>query len=173
MTTALATLGIVAICLIAMVVWLANIVVRGPSPSSTPPSPTPPTTPIPPSDTLATQMVTTMAETMRETISEMRGMVVDMTQGRSQQPTTTPEMQPMSNGNSLVFDYDSTPLPPGIEAVIEREETETEQGRLLRERDELQRALRLKQEEMLHFTSQDSSSEPWMTSPQPDPPTGA
>jgi hypothetical protein len=63
------------------------------------------------------------------------------------------------------FDYDSTPLSPGIEAVLEREAEETEEGRLLRERAVFQERLAELQAEELRRQSQngsaDSSPGPW------------
>lgn len=130
--------------------------------TSTPPSPTPPTTPTPTSATSETQMVTTMAQTFTAALAEMRGMVVDMTQGRVGQPVTSMQETPqMSNESSLTFDYDSTPLAPGIEAVLAREDNENEQARLLRERAALQSHLLDVQEEMDRLGLEDSSRTPW------------
>lgn len=130
--------------------------------TSIPPSPTPPTTPTPVSDTSPTQMMTILAETFRASLSEMREMVVDMTQGRvSQRMNGERVTLPTPNESSIDYDDDSIPTHPGIEAVLAREANETELARLAREREELQRELMDKQDEMLRLQSDDSSGQPW------------
>ena len=136
------TILVVVACLWAMTCWALFIQSRVKSRTSTPPSPTPPTTPTPPSDTVPTQMIEMMAEQNRASMQTMKDLVIDLTQGReSQSPIGTPETSLTQNENSLVYDYDSTPLPPGIEAVLAREETEGEQARLRKERDALREVL--------------------------------
>lgn len=104
------------------------------------------------------KMATDFSETMRQ-------MALDLTQGReSQQPTTTPETWPTLNEKQIEYDYDSTPLSTGIEAVLEREDQEiqeTEQRRLMRERAELQAQLVETQSEMDRLGLEDSSPGPW------------
>ena len=103
-----------------------------------------------------------MAKAMTDSMREMREMVVDLTQGReSQRVTGSPETSQMWNEKQIEYDYDSTPLSPGIEAVLEREMSETEEARLLREREELQRQLIEKQNEMERATLPDPSPGPW------------
>jgi hypothetical protein len=108
-------------------------------------------------------MMSTALEAMTKESEATRRMVIDMTQGReSQSPISTPETWPTPNERLSAFDYDSTPLSPGIEAVIEREESETEQARILREREELQELLIEKQAEMDRLTLEQSSDPgPW------------
>lgn len=103
-----------------------------------------------------------MAKAMTESMQTMRELVVDLTQGReSQRPTGTPETLPTYSEKQIEYDYDSTPLSPGIEAILEREEEETEQHRLLREREELQRELIEKQALLDRETLPDQSPGPW------------
>ena len=113
------------------------------SPSSTPSSPTPSTTPTPASaDPLLELMRTTLQTTARMTeiaLSEMRELAVTLMQGRPSPSQSTSELQVPEQQTS--YDYDSTPLPPGIEAVLVREENESAQAALMRERRELQTRL--------------------------------
>jgi|SRR5208282_497726 len=143
-------------CLWAMTVWIAVIVARVRSRSSTRRSPIPPTTPTPTSDTVV------MMETMAKMHSDSMKLVVDLTQGReSPQTNGSQETWPTLNERPSEYDYDSTPLSPGIEAVLAREEQETEQARLLREREELQRTLIEKQSELERLNLEQSSPGPW------------
>jgi hypothetical protein len=156
--TTLLTVLIVMACLWAMTLATLAFVLRLRSRSSTPPSPTPPTTPTPTS----VDPVSTMAKMAADSMETMRQMALDLTQGReSLQPTTTPETSQTWSEKPIGFDYDSTPLSPGIEAVLAREEEETEQHRLLREREELQALLVEKQTEMDRLGLEDSSEGPW------------
>jgi hypothetical protein len=63
------------------------------------------------------------------------------------------------------FDYDSTPLSPGIEAVMSREAEEDLQEALMRERAEYQqRIMELERENLARLDRQeveDSSPGPW------------
>jgi hypothetical protein len=103
-------------------------------------------------------MIETMAKSQADSIHEMRMMVADLTLGReSPNPTGQPETLPTWNERPSEYDYDSTPLSPGIEAVGAREEAEKEQERLLREREELQRSLIEKQNELDRFDLETSS----------------
>ena len=107
--------------------------------SSTPSSPTPSTTPTNPSAdfvTLMTTMLTTMRSTSEASARETRELVTELVLGRPQ-PTGTQEMLPISNASPVTYDYESTPLSPGIQAQIDREADENEQDRLQRERQEL------------------------------------
>ena len=164
-------------CLWAILVWIFLIVSRLKNRSLMRPSPTQSTTPTPTSDELVLKMMETMSKTYSESTKEMHQMVVDLTQGReSASPTGTPETSPIWNERPIAFDYDSTPLSPGIEGVLAREEEESEQARLLRERDELQRQVMERQEELDRFDlEQSSESGPWNNGAGPkhaaEPPT--
>ena len=158
MTTTLITILVVMACLWAMTCWALFVVARVRNRSSTRRSPTPNTTPTPTSDDLATKMIETMAKTQTDSIREMRQMVVDLTQGReSPSPNGERATAPMPIERPLTFDYDSTPLSAGIEAVLAREAEETEQARLLREREELQALLIEKQTELDRASLAESS----------------
>lgn len=103
-----------------------------------------------------------MMETMAKMHSDSMKLVVDLTQGReSPQTNGSQETWPTLNERPSEYDYDSTPLSPGIEAVLAREEHETEQARLLREREELQRTLIEKQSELERLNLEQSSPGPW------------
>ena len=136
-----------------------------PSPSLTRPFPTPSTTPTSDSVAMMTMMkeiVTSLQETFQAAIREIREMVVDMTQGRQQQTNGQQVMQPMPFDLPTTYDPDSTPLPPGIEAILQRESTETQQQRLLKERAELMGRLNDLNEQQSHLelvNGQDSG--PW------------
>jgi hypothetical protein len=154
---------IATVCLWAMVVATLLIVVRLRNRLSTPRSPTQSTTPTPTSDELVYKMMETMKAAYTDSTREMHEMVVDLTQGReSQSPSGQPEILLTPNERLSDYDYDSTPLSPGIEAVIERESQETEQLRIAREREELQRQLMEAQAELDRFDLESSSeSGPW------------
>ena len=153
-----------------MTTWVLLIAARLKSHSSTPPSPTPSTTPTPISEEVALKLMDSMAKTFSDQMRETRQMVVDLTQGReSQSQTGTPETWPMQSEKPLAFDYDSTPLSAGIEAVLEREEMETEQARIRRERADLQEQLIEKQAELDQFNLEQSSQEgPWSNGSGPE-----
>lgn len=175
MTTALTVL-IVTASLWAMVVATLLIVARLKSRSSTNPSPTPSTTPTPTSDA-SVQMLKMMSDFMKDTTTQFRETLVDLTQGReSPNQTGETETSPIWNERQIVYDYDSTPLSAGIEAVLERENQETEQARILRERDALQRDYIEAQAKLESFDLETSSETgPWNGSnPQhakPEPPS--
>ena len=162
MTTLLAVLIVMA-CLWAATIWMLLGVLRLRNRSSTRRSPTQSTTPTPTSDAVALKMMETMAQSFEASTKEMRGLVVDLTQGRESQRTSGEvETPPILSEKQIVYDYDSTPLSPGIEAVIAREDQETEQARILREREELQELLIEKQAEMDRLTLEQSSDPgPW------------
>jgi uncharacterized membrane protein YccC len=146
-----------------MLIWMGVLLARLKSRTSTPPSPTPSTTPTLISEEVVLKIVDSMAKVSAEQMKETRQMVVDLTQGReSQSQTGTPETWPTQSERPIAFDYDSTPLSAGIEAVLEREEMETEQARILREREELQERLIEKQAEVDRLRLEQSSQEgPW------------
>lgn len=112
-------------------------------------------------------MMTTLKEIVTTSQAETRALVMDILQGR-QQPTTgttettrTPDEQPTS------FDYDSTPLPGGIEAILERENEESAQVLLLRERRELHERLAQAQADL---RSQGIFDDSWSSPSEPQPP---
>ena len=93
---------------------------------------------------------------------QMRELASELTLGReSQQTNGTQETPPIWNAKQIEYDYDSTPLSPGIEAILERESEETEQHRLLMEREELRERLVEKQAEMDRLNLESSSEGPW------------
>ena len=110
-----------------------------------------------------------MAKTFTTQMEQTRQMVVDLTQGRESERTTgTPETLPTQSERQITYDYDSTPLSQGIEAVLAREKAETEQARILREREELQEQLIEKQAELDRSRLEQSSQEgPWSNGDNP------
>jgi hypothetical protein len=167
--TALLTVLIVMVCLAAMTIWILLIAVRLKNRSSTPPSPTQSTTPTPTSDEVALKMMETLNSAWAQQMHETRQMAIELTQGReSPNQIGTQETWPMQSERPIAFDYDSTPLSAGIEAVLEREDKETEQARILREREELQEQLIDKQVELDQFNLEQSSQEgPWSNGSDP------
>jgi len=164
-TTTLVTVLIVMACLWAMTIWALLITARVRNRSSTRRSPTPSTTPTPTSD----EVVSTMERMAKDSLTQMRELALDLTQGReSAQTNGTTETPPIWSVRQSEYDYDSTPLSPGIEAVLERELEETAQARLLREREELQRHLLEKQAEMDRLASEPSLQQgPWNAVEEP------
>jgi hypothetical protein len=156
------TVAVTLAALAAMVVWGAWVIVHVKNLTSTPPSPTPSTTPTPASDDVALKMMTTALHAMSTESEATRQMVVDLVQGRPLPTTTGPsETAPTLNELPLIYDYDSTPLSPGIEAVLAREEAETteahEQARLRTERIALQEKMMQAQANLDRFESGQSS----------------
>ena len=78
---------------------------------------------------------------------------------------TSPEPQPSSMPQPTMFDYDSGPLSPGIEAVISRETEEDQLAVLLRERAASQARIRELVEEENAMRDRSRSAEdspgPW------------
>ena len=110
-------------------------------------------------------MVTMMMETMREEARENRKLMETLMLGR--ESTTSPSDEPSLMPTLTEFDYDSTPLSPGIEAQISREAEEDllEAGR--RERDALLLRMQEVEAERLREMAQDASEAslpaPWRT----------
>lgn len=127
----------------------------------TPTFPIQPTTPILSLDVLET-MMTTMRTMFQEERREMREMVLDILQGRQSVRTGTTETVPIVNETPTNYDPELTPIPPEIQAVIDRETNETlELQHLLRERETLQqRAMMLEEEMSKYDSSTDSFSLP-------------
>lgn len=113
-------------------------------------------------------MVTVMTmtvETAKEMAAENRKMVETILVGRESLPTSNGQ-QPFSMEQPNLYDPESTPLSPGIEAVMYRESEEERLEVLQRERAVLQERMReLQEEENLQGRreSEDSSREPWST----------
>jgi hypothetical protein len=140
---------------------LASRFDQSPSPMSKIPSPTPSTTPTPSSDVVASMMreMTTM---FRDSLREIREMVVDMTQGRRMQATGQQEIASILPASDPSYDFDSTPLAPGIEAILQREDEESLQRVLLRERAELMgRLAELDNKRRDLEMTDDSDNGPW------------
>jgi hypothetical protein len=115
-------------------------------------------------------MMKMMTETFQSSLKEMRAMVVDMTQGReSPSQNGHSEILQTSNASTIDYDDDSIPTHPGIEAVLEREATETVQAALLREREESQRQL-METQEKLRLLESEISAEGYLN-PRDPPPT--
>jgi hypothetical protein len=101
-------------------------------------SPTPTTTP----GVDTSVVMTTMREMTESWMKETRELVTQLVLGREQpRPTGERETLPTSSENPNPFDYDSTPLSPGIEAVLARELEEDRLSALRRERLDLQERL--------------------------------
>ena len=148
------------------------------SPSLTPSSPSPPTPPIPLSDILTMMgSMMMMCQTTLETVTSMfqaeraetRQLVLDILQGRQVPLIGLTETTSMSSGESLNFDYEQTPLPSGIEAVLERENQETQEFQELQHSMRQRQALLERMAESQAELDQSSASEtssvgPWTTS---------
>ena len=155
--TALDSILVLFLVVMTMATWYSLYLLR--SRSLSPPSPTPTSMPEKPSEALIEKMM----EMMRTERSEDRRLMETLVLGRE----VTSEPSTMSSLTlPMEFDYDSTPLPPGIEAVMSREAEEDllEAGR--RERD----ALLAKRQEleaevlsrMAQGQSETSSPGPWL-----------
>lgn len=121
-------------------------------------SPTPLTTQTLSLDVLE-MMMTKMTEMFREERRETREMVLDILQGRQHLQTGTTEIASTENGQQTSYDAELTPLPAELQAVIDRETSETlELQALLRERETLQRRAMMLEEEMRKFPSSPDSS---------------
>ncbi len=161
MTTDQVLILLASLLLIAMVA-LFYLLLKG-SRLLTRDSPTVTSTQPTPSDPLV-EMMKLMTTMMREEGKENRSLMELMMLGRPVTETET-ESSTFSKPQPMEFDYDSTPLSPGIEAVMERELEEDQQEVLMRERIALQERMReLQAEEMRlkgHVESADSSPGPW------------
>lgn len=165
----LLTILVVILAVWAMIVASLLLAVRLRSHSSNPASPTQSTTPIQTSDETVLKMMTAMNSAWGAQMEATRQMVSDLTLGReSQSQTGMPETWQMQSARPIDYDDDSTPLSPGIEAVLEREEHETEHHRLQTERRELQEQLAEKQAELDRLTlEQSSETGPWSNGSDP------
>jgi hypothetical protein len=144
------------------------------SPSSKTPSPTPTSTPPTPSVDPTMVLATTMVEMMQKESQATRTLMETLMLGR--EPTTSSETStPFSPEQATTWDYDQTPLAPGIEATLEREAEEDVLLPLLREREESQRRIAELQEEIARnqarSESEDSSPGPWVV-PEATTPNG-
>jgi hypothetical protein len=161
MTIDQALILLVSLLLIAMVALFCLLLKR--SHLLTRDSPTATSTQPTPSDPLV-EMMKMMTTMMREENKETRSLMELMMLGRPV-PESQETLSTFSKPLPMEFDYDSTPLSPGIEAVMERELEEDQQEVLMRERIALQERMReLQAEEMRlkgHVESADSSPGPW------------
>jgi hypothetical protein len=146
------------------------------SPTSTPTSPTLSTKPTPTSDvtmSLMGQMMTTLKEIVTFNAEQTRALVMDILQGREMPQTGQMVIEKIVPESSTSYDDTSSPLSPGIQAILDREEQETNevtlQQVLLRERQQLQERLMSVQEEIrTESLSDDSWSSPFEPQETPD-----
>lgn len=79
-------------------------------------------------------------------------LVVTLVQGREPPPTSQREIEQIESVNQIGYDYDSTPLSPGIEQVEQREAEEALLEASLRERrvwqDRMSEVARLEAEKL-------------------------
>lgn len=138
---------------------------------SRPSSPPPSTSPTPISDEVWISTMRTMMEMMGSSQRETRELVTALVLGR-EPPRQTSERatDETPSESSLTWDYDQTPLAPGIEMVLEREAKEEELRAGMRERAGLQQRLSQLQEEwMASQTAETLSPGPWQSpSSSPD-----
>lgn len=110
---------------------------RTPTPTRRPPSPSTP------DDAPLAQLAKILLESEERSRKQTAELVLSILQGRPEGSATNGTTPPEQGlGETLLvpnYDDDSIPLPGGIEAVLGREqaESEAERLRLLRERDEL------------------------------------
>lgn len=173
MTTFEWTITALAACILFLVATVSVSILRPRNHSSTRRSPTPTSTPSTPSVDPTTELMTRMLTTMETQATENRRLLEIMMVGR--EPSPTPEDLPtFSRPQPMEYDYDSTPLSPGIEAVIAREVEEDQLAVLMRERIALQERMREIQADQERLTTQstldDSSPGPWHI-PEADIPT--
>lgn len=163
--TALILAGFLLLILMGLLAYLALT----PSRLSKPPTPTPTSTPSTPSETV--ELAKLMMTMMQDQAKENRHLMETLMLGREQVETTTPPSSTSLSEPLTTFDYDSTPLSPGIEAVLDREVEEDQQALLLRERRVLQERLSTLQEEELKMMalngSEDSLPGPWSEPEEP------
>jgi hypothetical protein len=111
-------------------------------------------------------MMTMMTNLMTASQRETRELVTQLVLGRPGQTISEPETRPMLPESPVSWDYDLTPLDPGIEAVLEREQTESELAVGMRERAALQQRLSQLQEELItQEATQNLSPGPWQSVP--------
>jgi hypothetical protein len=117
--------------------WLADDPPT-PSPTSMTSTPTPNGNIVPPDPLVkVTELMLTM---MKESQRETRELVLSILQGRPENGSTT--TNPQSNGQApesvpmVNYDDDSIPLPGGLMSVLDREQREEEEVRLLRSEQE-------------------------------------
>ena len=108
---------------------------------------------------MAKMMMTMASQQMTQVTKLMETMMV----GRPEQ--TQPPSIPFSGEEPTSFDYDSTPLSPGIEAVLSREVEEDQLEASLKERAVLQGRMREiledQERQMDQSTLDDFSPGPW------------
>jgi len=132
-------------------------------------SPTRTSTPSKPSEVdPLLELTREMMATMREENQGTRTLMENLMLGRGQSSTfPRDESSTLSPTELGIYDPDSTPLSPGIEAIMERETEEDQLELSMRQRAELQDMLREKAAELHALqltdqsTSEDFSPEPW------------
>ena len=158
MTTALILLASLSLTTMGFCVFL----LLGKNRSSKNPSPTPTSMPPMPSADPMTQIVQMMTRMMEQTAKENRSLMETLMLGREQPSTNSTTLLPEQ---PTTYEYDSTPLSPGIENVLAREMEEDQDAALMRERAVLQQRLaELQAEEMSKMAqngSEDSLPGPW------------
>lgn len=150
--------GILSLGLVGAVVALAHRMSR----MSTPISPPPRSSPDPSGPTeSATSMMKTMMEAMAREREATTSMVMKLLYPMQTVTPSTPP-PPFEEQPELTYDYDQTPLSPGIAAVLEREAQEDELLPLMKERAVLQGRVRALQEEEMRLAEEQASSRgPW------------
>jgi hypothetical protein len=156
MTTALillASLSLVTMGCCAFLLLQKSRSSKTPSPTATSMPPMPLADPM-------VQMMQMLTRTMAEESTRNKEFLEKMILGPPQIQTSTPST-PSLDEVPTTYDYDSTPLPPGIEAVISRELEEDQQDRLQTERAVLQARLAELQAQEMSNQAHDSSPGPW------------
>lgn len=171
MRTALILLG----CLSLMTTASCIFLFLRRNPLSKTPSPTPTSMPPMPLEDPMVRVVQMMTRTMEATAKENRDLMETLLLGREQPltPSTT-----LSLPEQREYDFEQTPLSPGIESVLQREMEETEEDRSRTERAALQKRLAELQAEELQRMARNGSADslpgPWSATPDgSDSPTSA
>jgi hypothetical protein len=153
--------------------WLATMVllVFGPHLRSRllkTPSPTPTSLPPMPKEEPMVQMMQMMTRMMETSQRENRELLEMVMFGKEMPPSTNSTIS--SPEQPSTYDPESTPLSPGIEAVISREMEEDQEDRSRTERAALQQRLaELQAEELSRMAqngSEDSLPGPWSRTPE-------
>jgi len=121
------------------------------------------------------QMMGMMMKMFETSLAETRAMVLDLVQGRATPPSGPQVIDLTSNESSMSYNYDDTPLHPGIEAIEQREREErqeTLQARLLRERAALQAQL-MEVDARRQALELSDSSGPWTDQENQEPITSS
>ena len=153
---------VVAILLTGVTVF--GLILRERSHLSTPISPTPTSTPLMPSDP-SMEMAKMMMEMAERQMTQTAKLMETMMVGR--EPTPESPLPTSLTSQPTMFDYESTPLSPGIEGVISREVEEDQLAASMRERRALQERMAELQAEEQRLSGQstldDLSPGPWQS----------